>query len=149
MSGENRELVSRIYDALRNDKMLASYVKRFSKGDTGAARKLFPFVSVGNVRYDVEPVTTAHDLYKYTVEVFGGVRSLVPGAAFDGGGVPGIRGILHLCDDLAIALRGATLGGFLSRPMEILNMGYEPGPDKSGFTAYGAVVFVMEIMRLR
>lgn len=145
MSDVNRQLIDRIYELLKSDEILKSYVKSFSKGDMNASRKLSPFVSVGDLRYTVVPVTTGDDLYTYSIDILTGVRSLVPGLAFEGTD-SGRKGIVQLCGDVAAVLRGNHLGGFLLKPISEIGISHGRGRDSSDFMQLGTVTIVAEIM---
>ena len=91
-----------------------------------AARKLFPFITIGNMKYTITPHTTASDMYSYNIDILAGTASLVPGVAFDGA-ESGKKGIVQMCDDIAAALRASTLGGFLIFPISVTVMHHGKG----------------------
>jgi len=50
-------------------------VKNFSIGENDVSRKLYPFINVGNLKYDIEPLSLSKhgsDKYEYTLEITGG-----------------------------------------------------------------------------
>jgi len=145
MPSYTSDLVDKTFELLTNDPALNARVKSFTKGDMNTARKIFPFVSVGNVRYTVTPRTAIHDMYSYSVDVLAGTHCLAPGAAFDGGKT-GENGILQVCNAIVSALRGSTLDNFLTLPIREINISVGPGPAKSSFLWLATVNFTAEKM---
>ena len=131
MSSNNRTLIDKIHAKLSTDETLSGYVKSFTKGDMNTARMLFPFVSVGNLSYTLQPHSTVYDKYIYTVEILAGTHSIAPGVAFRGTNDGGKKGILQLCGDITAVLRNNTLDNFLTIPISEIQFWHGKGKKSS------------------
>lgn len=150
MSEFNRTFVRKVRDALKNDPTLASYVKSFTLGDVGASRKLFPFIAVGNVRYEIKPVTNVSDVHKYSIEILLGTSSLLSDLAYEGNEA-GKKGILQLKQDVTAVLRGNRFDGILLKPVHEIESLDGKSSDASGTVRLATVRFFGErhVMRCR
>lgn len=134
------DLINAVLDALKADATLGGYVMSFTAGDQDAARKLFPFVTVAGMRYELTESDTARDTYMYTVEITVGTRSLARGEAYDGDGTDR-KGILQLCEDVARVVRGSTFGGMFTRPVEGISYRTADKSDGGGTIWLGVLKF--------
>lgn len=136
MADGGREILHAVKSALEGDATLAGYVKSFGVGELDSARKVFPFVTVGNLECAIEPRTigvNASDTLSYTMEIRAGVRNASPGEAFGGE-----QGILQLCEDVVSAVRPNDFGIF-DAPVEV--SGVYPGykADSGGTEWVGSI----------
>jgi hypothetical protein len=148
MSTFNRDIVNAVLDALRDDPALADYVKSFTAGDQDAVKKLFPFITVANMRYSLEAQDTANDVYVYTVEIMAGTRSLAKGTAYEGDD-SGRKGILQLCEDIVGVVRTNTFNRMFSRPVSRIRYKINNKPDSGGAVWVGIINFACERIVLR
>ena len=140
MSTFNRDIVNAVLDALRDDPALAGYVKSFTAGEPEIAKKLFPFITIVNLRYTLAARDTANDVYVYTVGIMAGTKNLAPGVAFEGNDT-NRKGILQLCEDIVGVVRANSFGGKFSRPVSDIRYRVREKRDSGGAVWLGAVSF--------
>jgi hypothetical protein len=143
MTTINRDIVSGVLVALMNDTTLAEYVKSFSAGEQDTAKKLFPFITIGNLRYQLLARDTANDTYVYTVEVVAGTRSLARGVAYEGDKT-GRKGIIQLCEDIVGVVRTNTFNGLFASPISDIRYRLADKPDSGGAIWQGIITFTGE-----
>lgn len=136
MDESEKEILHAVCDALRNDPALAGYVKSFSVGDEEASRKLFPFISVGNMECRVEPLTIGrggYDRFWYTLTIHAGTRSLALEEAY-----AGEHGILQLVEDIVAVIRPNDFGVF-ERMVEVIDVATAFVEDSGGTDWRGTI----------
>ena len=115
------EILKTVLKTLENDTILSGYVKSFTLGENDISRKVFPFINVGNLKYEIATLSIGKhgcDRFDYTIEITGGVKYLLPKTAFSGDGA-GRKGILQLREDITKVIRPNDFGGVFWGPVEI------------------------------
>jgi hypothetical protein len=115
------EILRTILYTLENDATLSEYVKSFTFGENDISRKMFPFINVGNVKYEVESLSIGKhgcDRFDYTIEITGGVRYLLPKTAFSGDD-GGRKGIMQLREDIIKVIRPNDFSGIFWGIVEV------------------------------
>ena len=148
MSYMDVEICAKVLEAFKSDPVLASYVKSFTMGEMNAARKLFPFINIGNTHISVERINVADEMKRYTIIGSAGTHSLVDCVAFSGDG-SARKGIVELCADIVAVVRQNTFSGAFSRPVRNLSVDTEALSDKAGFIRIGTVRFEGETIKKR
>ena len=143
MTTYNRTVTEKVLETLKNDPALAAFVQSFTRGDMKTSRSLYPFVTVGNVRYKIIPYSSARDTRRYTIDILAGTRSLAPGVAFEGGG-SGRKGLTQLCDDIEAVIRNNHFDGVFYRRVTDVKSRPGKGKDASGSVRIATITFVGE-----
>lgn len=138
MTDINRQLVFKLREVLKDDPVLKEYVKSLTIGDMNTSRMIFPFISIGNLRYTVTPHSTADDLYLYSIDIMAATNSLVAEYSFEGDEEKGKKGILQLCNEIHSALHTNTLGGFVFGGLDCTSISYGK-TGSSGHTWLGII----------
>lgn len=116
-----RETIQKIYAAISADATLTAYVKSFSMGGLDeVTRLLFPFVNIGTIEDYIDPLTIGPtgrgNQSTFSVSVTFGIKSTIPELAYYGDDANGIKGILHMCDDLKTICAGNMFDGAFYTP---------------------------------
>jgi len=114
---DEKQILNAVKDALAADTTLAAYVKSFSVGDMEISRKIFPYISVGNINHSLATATMGSggkDRVTYMFEIRGGVKHHRCEKAFSGE-----EGIMQLCEDIVSVAWPNDFGVFGS-PAEIV-----------------------------
>jgi hypothetical protein len=115
------EILKTILHMLETDATLSQYVKSFTLGENDISRKLYPFINVGNMKYESSPLSIGKhgwDRFDYTIEITGGVSFLLPKTAFSGDD-GGRMGILQLREDIMKVIRPNDFGGIFWGKVEV------------------------------
>jgi len=141
MSSSNRELINAIFNELKNNETLSAYVKNISIANVGVSQKIFPFVTIANAPYNINPASACADFFTYNVEILAGTFCMVPNTAYQGSDVNGREGILQLARDVESAVRNKTFGNRLMKPVSETAVRIFQRKDRSGMLWNAVVSF--------
>jgi len=123
------ETIRTVFDAVYNNlstnpTLISPTIKAFYRGNIDRAKPIFPFLCVGNIRYENESLTIGpagagggRDRRTYTLSLVVGTKNLVSTNAFNE--------VLDLLEKVHLAVRVNRFGVFAA-PVEIVSIESEP-----------------------
>lgn len=120
---DTKSIEDKIFQELSVCSTLSEYIKSFTKGGLGFTRKIFPFIDLGDLSYRATELRASSCTLEYNVDIFVGVRSIVPGIAFEGS-ESGAKGVVQICEDVRSILARNTFSSAFITP--VYNIGVNP-----------------------
>ena len=115
-----KELMNKVKKFLESNDKLSGYVKQFTVGGSGYARKLFPYIDIENARRSIQPRSIGPngvDEHTFSFDITCETGNLAPERAYSGE-----HGILQLCEDIVSVVWPSDFGGLFERPARVFSV---------------------------
>ena len=137
---DTNTIEQKILETLKEDPVLAGYVKRFMIGTVSNTRILFPFIDLVNVGCKEKELMAASGQLTVSFEIHAGIKNLAPEVAYKGTAA-GKKGILDLCNDIRNVVVNNRFKGAFFGPAKNIRVNPRFLHDKTETVFVGLVSF--------
>lgn len=130
----NMEIAEKVLEKLKNDSVLATYVKEFTIGGGNISRKIFPYVAIVDVSEVERPLCIgngAPNEQNYRITIQGGTYHTLSEIARRGNG-SGKKGMVQLNDDIVTAVFPDNICGLFNPTVRLVKAEPKETPGSGG-----------------